>query len=233
VPELLSNSPSIQEILWNFSRSKDEKRRLTLTENPHFYAELPTSPEAYGDSIRINPTEDFRYSGKFYVLVNKPELVYIVTDQILWSLGNFWCPNGAIIFKGLGVVFCLFSFLMTLGWPDICGRLMGGSIVKASLRGASCGLCTRQRLVSIVPRTSGNRYGLQPITTQEYPWMSWICLIGCLSMPGSVEFDFCICVTRVLPNSPVRCDVIIYSTASANIGIIPGPLATNVYAAGV
>ena len=116
VPEWLSNSPSIQEILWNFSRSKDEKRRLTLRENPHFYAELPTSPEAYGDSIRINPTEDFRYSGKFYVLINKPELVYIMTNQVLWSLGNFWCPNGAIIFKGLDVLFCLFS-VPDDSWP--------------------------------------------------------------------------------------------------------------------
>jgi predicted permease len=48
-------------------------------------------------------------------------------------------------------------------------------------------------------------------------------------MLSSVDFDFCICVARLLPNSPVRCNVITYLTASANIGIIPGPLATNVY----
>ena len=52
-------------------------------------------------------------------------------------------------------------------------------------------------------------------------------------MPSSVDFDFCICVARVLPNSPVRCDIITYLTASDNIDIIPGPLATDVYAAGV
>ena len=63
--------------------------------------------------------------------------------------------------------------------------------------------------------------------------MGWICLIDCLSMPSSVDFDFCICVARVLPNSPVCCDIIAYLTASANIGIIPGPPATNVYVAGV
>jgi hypothetical protein len=104
VPELLGSNPSLQEILWNFSRSKDEKQRLTLRENPHFYAELPTSPDAYGDSVRIDPTEDFRHANKFYVLTDKPELVYIMTDQVLRSFGNFWCPKNSIIFKGLGVL---------------------------------------------------------------------------------------------------------------------------------
>ena len=52
-------------------------------------------------------------------------------------------------------------------------------------------------------------------------------------MPRSVDFSFCVCVARVLPNSPVRCDVITYLTAFANINIISGPLATDVYGAGV
>ena len=116
VPVELSYSPSIQEILWNFSCFNDEKKRLTLRENPHFYAELPTSPEAYGNSVTIDPIEDFRLADEFYVLTNKPELVYIMTDQVLQSIGNFWCPNDAIIFKGLGVLFCLFSV------PDVLAR---------------------------------------------------------------------------------------------------------------
>ena len=100
VPEALSNNPRIQEILWNFCRSKDEKKCLTLEENPHFYEKLPTSLESYGDRLKIDPTEDFRHANKFYVLADKPDFVYIMTDQVLWPFGNFWCPKNAIIFKG-------------------------------------------------------------------------------------------------------------------------------------
>jgi hypothetical protein len=105
VPELLSSSPSLQEILWNFSRFKDKKQCLTLGQNPHFYAELPTSPEEYGDILRIDPTEDFRHANKLYVLIDKPELVYIMTDQVLQSFGNFWCPKSDFIFKGSNILF--------------------------------------------------------------------------------------------------------------------------------
>ena len=130
--ERLSYSPSIQEILWNFSRFKDEKRRLTLRENPHFYAELPTSPEAYGDSFKINPTEEFQHTdtGKFYVLTNKPELVYIMADQVLKSFGNFWFPKdaSAIIFKGLVVLFCLFSVPEVLPGQTFVGGLWEGAL---------------------------------------------------------------------------------------------------------
>ncbi|KAF8477821.1 hypothetical protein DFH94DRAFT_93912 [Russula ochroleuca] len=171
---LLSNNPSLQEILWNFSRFKDEKHRLTLRNNPHFYAELPTSPEAYGDSVTIDPTEDFRHTDECYVLTDKTEFVYIMTDQVLQIFGNFWCLNNAIIFK------------------DICGRLRGGSIVKASLRGTSCGFC-KQLLVSTIPGASTNRRGLQPIITQGYLWIDWKCFISCLPMSSSVDFGLCVC----------------------------------------
>jgi hypothetical protein len=106
VPEVLGDSPSLQEILWNFSRFKDKKQRLTLMQNPHFYAELPTSPEAYGDSVEINPNEDFRHADEFYILTDNPKLVYIMTDQVSRSFGNFWCPKITIIFKGSGVLSC-------------------------------------------------------------------------------------------------------------------------------
>ena len=132
VPERVSNSPSIQEILWNFSRFKDEKQRLTLRENPHFYAELPTSPEEYGDSFKINPTEEFQHTdtGKFYVLTNKPELVYIMTNHVLQSFGNFWIPKDAIIFKGLVILFCLFSVPEVLPGQTSVGRLWGGALSR-------------------------------------------------------------------------------------------------------
>jgi hypothetical protein len=128
VPEVLGDNPSLQEILWNFSRFKDERHRLTLRENPHFYAELPTSRKAYGNNVKIDPTEDFRHANEFYVLIGKPELLCIMTDQVSRSFGNFWCPNNAIIFKGLVVFLFCSLFLMS------CQTLVGGSWGRASSR---------------------------------------------------------------------------------------------------
>ena len=110
VPERLSTSPSIQEIFWNFNRVLDEKQRLTLKDNPRFYAGLPTSPEAYDDVVKIDPTEDFRHANKFYVLTDKPELVHIVTGQVSQFFSNFWRPKNAIIFKGRSIFFFGFPF---------------------------------------------------------------------------------------------------------------------------
>ena len=105
----LSDNPSLQEVLWKFIRVKDKKKRLALRENPHFYEKLPKSPEGYGDSLKIEPTEDFRHADKFYVLTDKPEMVCIMNDQISRSFGNFWCPRTSIIFKGLcGLFVCFF-----------------------------------------------------------------------------------------------------------------------------
>ena len=103
---MLSPSRSLQEILWNFSRFKDPKKRLTLRENPHFYAELPTSPEEYGDRLEVHPTENFMYRYEYYVLTDKPKPVHIMTDsESSLSFGNFWCPKNAIIFKGSVILF--------------------------------------------------------------------------------------------------------------------------------
>jgi hypothetical protein len=111
VTELLSKSPSLQEILWNFSRFKDKKQCLTLRDNPHFYAKLPISLDAYGPSLKIDPTEDFQHGNEFYVLTDRLEPLYIMTSQVSQSLGNFWHPNNAIIFKGLGIL-SLFSMVL-------------------------------------------------------------------------------------------------------------------------
>ena len=44
--EELSASPSISEILWNFSRYKD-RARIILEQNPHFYLRCPADESAY------------------------------------------------------------------------------------------------------------------------------------------------------------------------------------------
>ena len=106
VPVSLGNTPNLQEILWGFCCSKDTKERLTLVENPHFYAELPALLKAHGDSVKINPTEDFRHPDEFYVLTNKQEFVHIMTDnKILHSFGNLWRSENGIILKGSGEFF--------------------------------------------------------------------------------------------------------------------------------
>jgi len=132
---VLNESPSLQEILWNFSRIKDKSRRLTLKQNPHFYVHLPTSPDAYSGEFNVEPVENFRHPDKFYVLTDRPGLVYMNADPYSRCFGNFWCPNGAIIFKGSHVVF-LMSWFCTVSdvFLDLGGRLEGEAIVKASLK---------------------------------------------------------------------------------------------------
>ena len=82
---------------------------LTLKDNPHFYAELPTLLKAHGDSIKIDPTEDFRHADKFYVLTDKQEVIHISGNKILHSFGNLWRFENTIIFKGSGVLFGVYS----------------------------------------------------------------------------------------------------------------------------
>ena len=106
MPEFLGNSPSIQEILWNFYSRWDKKNCLTLKDNPHFYIELPTLLNAHGESVKIDPTEDFRHANKYYVLTDKRELAHIMTgNKILRSFGNFWHSENTVIFKGSGDFF--------------------------------------------------------------------------------------------------------------------------------
>jgi hypothetical protein len=203
---------------------------LTLTDNPHFYIELPTSPDAFEDSLVINPTEDFRLANEFYVLTDKSELAYIMTDRVLQSFSNFWCPNNTIIFKGFVVLFSFPPVSYVL--PDICGKLRGGSIVKAPLKGTYCGFCKRL-LVSAVPRSPRNPRGLQPIITEDHSRLGWECLIDSFPMHSSPNFDLCVCTGRPASDSPVRCDFIAHwtpSTQPANINIAPSPVATNVRA---
>ena len=134
---MLSDSPSFQEILWNFSRFKDEKKRLTLTENPYFYAgyELSKSPEEYDDRFQAHPTMDIWFSSNcrqtFYVLTDKPEPVFTMTDSSR-TFGNFWCPKKAIIFKGSGTSFLFFPVYLIS-----CQTSVGGSGGRPSSRSLS------------------------------------------------------------------------------------------------
>jgi hypothetical protein len=100
VTEVLSERSTLSEILWNFSRFRDEKR-LTLKQNPHFYksSDLPSSPQAYVGDFKTDPIDNFQHT-KICVLIDKPGLVFLETDQISRAFGNVWAPNGVIILKG-------------------------------------------------------------------------------------------------------------------------------------
>jgi hypothetical protein len=130
VLEVLSKRSNLQEILWNFSRFKD-KKRLTLKQNPHFYKDLPTSPEAYGKRFQTDPIHDFQDVDSVCVLTDKPGRVYLETSQDIRAFGNTWVPNEAIIFKGLPLApFCIF---VAHDVSDVCGKLEGESIVGKSI----------------------------------------------------------------------------------------------------
>lgn len=105
--EVLSPKSTLQEILWNFSRFQD-KRRLTLKQNPHFYKHLNLPPlrEAYSGDFQTEPIDSFQ-DAKICVLTDGPGRVFLETDQNSRAFGNVWEPNGAMIFKGSRITLSL------------------------------------------------------------------------------------------------------------------------------
>jgi len=109
IPEVLRERADMKEILWNFSRFKDE-RRLTLKDNPHFYENLPTSAKKYDGQFRTDPIMTIPQGEKISVLTDNPLLagrLFIETAEETWDFGNVWVIKKAIIFKGS----YLFDFL--------------------------------------------------------------------------------------------------------------------------
>jgi len=203
-PEVLNENPSLAEILWNFRHFKD-KRRLTLKQNPHFYTHIPMSPDAYGGGFEMKPTEDFRHANKFYVLTDRQGLAYFKTDQCTRCFGNFWSPNGAVIFKGERVLYLVsLFFLVSDILLDLSGGLVGENIIKASLETKHWLFCTRP-LGSETPILStvvdGRRP--QPNPTLGCPCENWTRQID--GLPGSNDINLIICAGRVPPDNLVRC----------------------------
>ena len=101
IPEALSSRSGLNEILWNFSRFKDE-RRLGLKDNPRFYEKLPTSAEKYVGQFRADPV-DTVLQETISVLIDNPRLtgrVFLETAKVKRVFVNAWVPMEAIIFKG-------------------------------------------------------------------------------------------------------------------------------------
>jgi hypothetical protein len=109
---MLDPHSSLPEVLWMFSRFPDEKRRLTLSQNPHFYERLPTLPEAYGGEFGMDPIRSLQQ--RISVLIDIPDQagrVILETAGEIRVFGNLWVLNNVIIFKGLCLLFILFPSL--------------------------------------------------------------------------------------------------------------------------
>jgi len=99
------------EVLWNFSRIKDEKKRLTLKQNPRFYKRLPTSPHLYGGEFWADPIWDFQHE-EISVLTENPDAVgrvYMDIGRMNRAFGNVWVPSNVMIFQSCA--FLLLCFL--------------------------------------------------------------------------------------------------------------------------
>jgi hypothetical protein len=108
VSEALSSSTGdwvLPEILWNFSHFND-KRRLRLAQNPHFYEALPASSGAYGGGFRSQPTE--LYKGTIYVITNTSRRVFLEFDGKLRVFDHVSVVNNTLIFRGWCFVHRLF-----------------------------------------------------------------------------------------------------------------------------
>ena len=134
MPEVLSEDSNFAEVLWNFSRFRDEKERLTLKQNPHFYENLPHLSEEYVDSFRCDPIEDFRHE-RIYVLTDRPGRIYPDAGQVPRAFGNVWCSQNTLIFKGSSDLFHIFSiFTHFCISADVFGKLEGEGIVGSFIK---------------------------------------------------------------------------------------------------
>ena len=100
--ELLSHTASFQEVLWNFAHLVNSKR-ITLSDNPHFYLELPTSIDEYGGEFKAFPAEmlPLKRNATIYVLIDQPKLVFLETKHVSRVFGNVFRVKDVLIFKGL------------------------------------------------------------------------------------------------------------------------------------
>ena len=149
VPEELNNDSKLEEILWNFSRF-DPERRLTLSQNPHFYNDLPTSSKQNWKEFNATATQEnwHAYHTKpICVLTNTPGRVYLELCRNPRAFDNVWSANGTLIFKSM----CLaFRFVLYFDiFSGVCGKLeCEGGIVRTSIQHNLCSWCHVEHLSS-------------------------------------------------------------------------------------
>lgn len=132
---MLSPTAGIEEVLWHFAHFEDN-RRITLQDNPHFYSELPTSPDDYTGQFKAHPIEYFvlRPNDTVYVLVDQPRRVFLDTRRETRMFGNVFTSKDVMIFKGLSNFrFLLYLFSPSLTSLDVHGVLEGDSVIGESI----------------------------------------------------------------------------------------------------
>lgn len=116
ISELLSYTASFQDVLWNFAHLEDSKR-ITLSENPHFYLKLPTLIDEYGGEFKAFPAKmlQLKHNATIYVLIDQPRLVFLETENVSRVFGNVFRLKDVMIFKGLSnISFYTYVILTTL-----------------------------------------------------------------------------------------------------------------------
>ena len=135
VSEVLSVTPSLSEILWNFSRHEG-RARITLEQNPHFYSSLPADESAYTPTFKHHPLRDLstlKPHDTVYVLVDRPGRVFLESEREQRRFGNVWNLNGTQIFQGVHH-FSSRQFLSDI-FPDSSGVLEGEKLVRNTIIG--------------------------------------------------------------------------------------------------
>jgi hypothetical protein len=130
---MLSPTAGIEEVLWHFAHFEDN-RRITLQDNPHFYSELPTSPDDYTGQFKAHPIEYFvlRPDDTIYALVDQPRRVFLDTRRETRIFGNVFTLKDVIIFKGLSKSLFFLYVVFTISL-DVHGVLEGESVVGESI----------------------------------------------------------------------------------------------------
>jgi hypothetical protein len=102
---MLRYGADFEEVLWGFAHLEDN-RRISLHDNPHFYAHLPTSSDEYTPQFRAYPMEKFRLTSNatIYILIDQPRRTFFKTRQGTRVFSNVFMLNNVMIFKGLSNV---------------------------------------------------------------------------------------------------------------------------------
>ena len=111
--DVLNNDTKLEEILWNFSRFPPEMR-LTLSQNPHFYNHLPTSPNANWGEFNANATQENWHTyvaNPICVLTDTPSRVFLELCRNPRAFDNVWNANETLIFKSERLAFRFFLLL--------------------------------------------------------------------------------------------------------------------------
>jgi len=129
VPEALrrgANTEDLPEILWNFGHLED-KNRLTLAQNPHFYRNLSNSPDAYGGALNERCIEDGSLPNKIFVPTNSSHRVYFDFSGNR-RVFDVWKTERALLFKSL----CFVLLILPLAdiFLDVRGHLVGETNIE-------------------------------------------------------------------------------------------------------